>query len=236
MAGALKSELLGQGGHCPLDEKEIVCFVQAREIRALLPDIMETLQFGNVHVTLNALNIFRNMMNHLGKMVLRPITLELADKLLHLFNHVSLLREAEHCRWVLGWNVFSSLCPSWLSWDVYWALQPSRPCPRQLGCSWWCEAPVLGPSPTSVQNTCCQGLLSDCPVAPLLPAPGILPRCRSREVEPKQAACALEALPKGSPVSSLGQCLRSFFDMVGWLREHSEAQALHAGNLLQWFA
>eukprot|EP00076_Gallus_gallus_P011887 XP_015128145.2 maestro heat-like repeat-containing protein family member 7 [Gallus gallus] len=61
----------------------------AREIRALLPDIMETLQFGNVHVTLNALNIFRNMMNHLGKMVLRPITLELADKLLHLFNHVS---------------------------------------------------------------------------------------------------------------------------------------------------
>ena len=129
MAGALKSELLGQGGHCPLDEKEIVCFVQAREIRALLPDIMETLQFGNVHVTLNALNIFRNMMNHLGKMVLRPITLELADKLLHLFNHVSLLREAEHCRWVLGWNVFSSLCPSGLSWDVYWALQPSRPCP-----------------------------------------------------------------------------------------------------------
>ncbi|POI25758.1 hypothetical protein CIB84_010492 [Bambusicola thoracicus] len=61
----------------------------ARGIRALLPDIMETLQFGNMHITLNALSIFRNMMNHLGKMVLRPISLELADKLLHLFNHVS---------------------------------------------------------------------------------------------------------------------------------------------------
>ena len=71
---------------------------------------METLQFGNVHVTLNALNIFRNMMNHLGKMVLRPITLELADKLLHLFNHVSLLREAESRGWVLDRRAITFLC------------------------------------------------------------------------------------------------------------------------------
>ncbi|XP_031463612.1 uncharacterized protein LOC116238195 [Phasianus colchicus] len=61
----------------------------AREIQALLPDIMETLQFGNAHVTLNALTIFKNIMNHLGKMEARPIALELAGKLLYLFNHVS---------------------------------------------------------------------------------------------------------------------------------------------------
>uniref|UniRef100_A0A803Y724 Maestro heat like repeat family member 7 n=1 Tax=Meleagris gallopavo TaxID=9103 RepID=A0A803Y724_MELGA len=61
----------------------------AREIRALLPDVMETLQFGNAHITLNALTIFRNVMNHLGKMEARPIALELAGKLLYLFNHVS---------------------------------------------------------------------------------------------------------------------------------------------------
>ena len=159
-----------------LDEKEIVCFVQAREIQALLPDIMETLQFGNAHVTLNALTIFKNIMNHLGKMEARPIALELAGKLLYLFNHVSLLWKAELCRWVLGWNAFFSLCSSGLSWDVFWALQPSRPHPWQLGCCWRCEAPVLWPSPTTVQSTCCQGLVSDSPVALILPTPGILPR------------------------------------------------------------
>ncbi|XP_021237032.1 maestro heat-like repeat-containing protein family member 7 isoform X2 [Numida meleagris] len=61
----------------------------AREIRTLLPDIMETLQFVSAHITLNVLNIFRNVVNHLGKMEARPIALELAENLLHLFNHVS---------------------------------------------------------------------------------------------------------------------------------------------------
>ena len=58
-------------------------------------------------------------------------------------------------------------------------------------------------------SICCQGLLSDAPWLPLLPAPGILPRCHSREVEAKQAACAPEALLRASPVSSLSQCLGS---------------------------
>ena len=40
----------------------------------------------------------------------------------------------------------------------------------------------------------------------LLPAPGILPRCRSREVEAKRATCAPAALLRTGPVSSLSQC------------------------------
>ncbi|XP_019465792.1 uncharacterized protein LOC109363788 [Meleagris gallopavo] len=72
-----------------------------REIRALLPDIMETQQFANTPVTLKVLNIFRNVMRHLGKRHASPIALELAEKILPLFNHLSLLREAELHRWCL---------------------------------------------------------------------------------------------------------------------------------------
>ncbi|OXB51018.1 UNVERIFIED_CONTAM: hypothetical protein H355_006524, partial [Colinus virginianus] len=59
----------------------------ARRIRILLPDILQALQFDNVEITLKALNIFRNVVNHVGKMEACPVALELADRLLHLFNH-----------------------------------------------------------------------------------------------------------------------------------------------------
>ncbi|OXB66891.1 hypothetical protein ASZ78_013552 [Callipepla squamata] len=60
---------------------------EARRIRTLLPDILQALQFDNVEVILKALNIFRNVVNHVGKMEACPVALELADRLLHLFNH-----------------------------------------------------------------------------------------------------------------------------------------------------
>ena len=65
---------------------------------------------------------------------------------------------------------------------------------------------MLGPSLAAVQSIFCQGLLAECRVLPLLPVPGILPRCHSREMEAKQAACAPGALPRTSPVSSLSWC------------------------------
>ncbi|OXB71935.1 UNVERIFIED_CONTAM: hypothetical protein H355_006924 [Colinus virginianus] len=66
----------------------------ARRIRTLLPDILQALQFDNVEITLKALNMFRNLVNCVGKMEARPIALELADQLRHLFNHeASLIRE-----------------------------------------------------------------------------------------------------------------------------------------------
>ncbi|XP_021237043.1 maestro heat-like repeat family member 5 [Numida meleagris] len=61
----------------------------AREIWALLPDIMETLQFANMHIVLKVLNICRLLMSYLGKREASPIALKLAQKLLPLFNHVS---------------------------------------------------------------------------------------------------------------------------------------------------
>ena len=78
-----------------------MCFVQAREIRTLLPGVMETLRFASTPITLMVLNIFRNAMYHLGKRHASPFALELAEKILPLFNHVSLLWEAELCGWVL---------------------------------------------------------------------------------------------------------------------------------------
>ncbi|XP_015705415.1 maestro heat-like repeat-containing protein family member 7 [Coturnix japonica] len=54
---------------------------------------METLQFANTPIsspiTVKVLNIFRNAMHHLGKRHASPFALELAEKILPLFNHAS---------------------------------------------------------------------------------------------------------------------------------------------------
>ena len=100
---------------------------------------MENLLFANTAITVKVLNIFRNAMHHLGKRHASPFALELAEKILPLFNHVSLLWEAELCGWVLDRSVFSFLSFSGLS---------GMTCPVgsvallavsllvQLGCSW----------------------------------------------------------------------------------------------------
>ena len=87
-----------------------MCFVQAREIRTLLPAVMEALRFANTSITLKVLKIFRNIMCHLGKRHASSIALKLAVKILPLFNHVSLLWEAELHEWVLDRRAFSFLC------------------------------------------------------------------------------------------------------------------------------
>ncbi|NXJ03625.1 MROH7 protein, partial [Odontophorus gujanensis] len=61
----------------------------AREIRALVPGCMQTLPFTNVHIALKLLDIFRNMLNHLGKRDASSFALRLCEKLLPLFSHVS---------------------------------------------------------------------------------------------------------------------------------------------------
>ncbi|XP_040512144.1 uncharacterized protein LOC101748912 isoform X2 [Gallus gallus] len=58
-------------------------------IRALFPEVMETLRFASTPITLKVLNIFRNVMRNLGKRQASPIALQLAEKILPLFNHVS---------------------------------------------------------------------------------------------------------------------------------------------------
>jgi len=87
-----------------------VCFVQAGVIRALFPEVMETLRFASTPITLKVLNIFRNVMRNLGKRQASPVALQLAEKILPLFNHVSLLWEAESRGWVLDRRAIAFLC------------------------------------------------------------------------------------------------------------------------------
>ncbi|KAK2529649.1 hypothetical protein Q9233_006816 [Columba guinea] len=63
-----------------------LCFLQARKITVLLPDIMETMQDTNSDVKRKALLLFRNTMGHLDREEASPIALQLAEKLLPLFD------------------------------------------------------------------------------------------------------------------------------------------------------
>ncbi|XP_019466233.1 uncharacterized protein LOC104915311 isoform X3 [Meleagris gallopavo] len=70
----------------------------ARRIRVLLPEVMGTLRFANTPIALKVLNIFRNVMTHLGKYDATLIAVNLAEDLLPLFNHVaSEVREGSIC-------------------------------------------------------------------------------------------------------------------------------------------
>ncbi|NXI73409.1 MROH7 protein, partial [Anseranas semipalmata] len=55
----------------------------------LLPDIMKTVQYANVHITMKVLKIFTAVMHHLEKREFGHITLELAEMLLPLLNDAS---------------------------------------------------------------------------------------------------------------------------------------------------
>ncbi|KAK4805353.1 hypothetical protein QYF61_003438 [Mycteria americana] len=77
------------GGLSPLHNKETVCFIQARKMAVLLPDIMETLQDANTDVKMKALVFLRNMMAHMKREEASLIALQLAEKLLPLFDDES---------------------------------------------------------------------------------------------------------------------------------------------------
>ncbi|KAM6184402.1 uncharacterized protein WM294_017120 [Sarcoramphus papa] len=61
----------------------------ARKMRVLLEDIVETLESGNEDIQMKALLVFRNMLGHMRRQEASPIALQLAEKLLPLFNHES---------------------------------------------------------------------------------------------------------------------------------------------------
>ena len=76
-----------------------------------------------VPIALKVLNIFRNVMTHLGKREARPIAVELAEKLLPLFNHVSQLLEAEFCGCML--SLLSLLLWTFVGYLLSSAAQPA---------------------------------------------------------------------------------------------------------------
>ena len=83
------------GGLSPFHKKEILCFVQARKMLVLLPDIMETLQNANTDNKTKALLLFRNVMGPMKRKEASPTALQLVEKLLPLFDDVRLLWEPE---------------------------------------------------------------------------------------------------------------------------------------------
>ncbi|XP_040399786.1 uncharacterized protein LOC121063424 isoform X3 [Cygnus olor] len=72
-----------------------------RTLLVLLPDVMNTLQYDNTHITVKALTVFKNVIGYLEKREASPIALALAERLLPLFNNVRLLWVTEPCRWAL---------------------------------------------------------------------------------------------------------------------------------------
>nr|XP_038027892.1 uncharacterized protein LOC113841892 isoform X1 [Anas platyrhynchos] len=76
----------------------------------LLPDVMNTLQYDNTHITMKALTIFKNVIRDLEKKEASPIALALAGRLLPLFNDVS--SEVRECSVLL----FKDLMESVLWW------------------------------------------------------------------------------------------------------------------------
>ena len=70
-------------------------FLQARKIQVVLPDILEALQDTNTDVVLKALLVLSNVMAHVERREASRTALQLAEKLLPLFDHVSLLGEPE---------------------------------------------------------------------------------------------------------------------------------------------
>lgn len=123
-AGAQQPVHFCQGGLSPLHKKETVCFIQARKIPVLLPDIMETLQDANSDVKMKALVLLRNMMGHTKREEASLIALQLVEKLLPLFDDVRLPWEPQPCRWALC----KDSCPS------------AQPCGQHSG-----RAPLLAP-------------------------------------------------------------------------------------------
>lgn len=80
---------------------EILWFIQAREMHILLSDILRTLNNGDTDIKMKALLVFRNLLRHMKRKEASHITLQLAGKLLPLIDDVRLLWEPEPHRWVL---------------------------------------------------------------------------------------------------------------------------------------
>ncbi|XP_074786958.1 uncharacterized protein LOC141972861 isoform X1 [Athene noctua] len=76
----------GGGRLSPLHKQATVCFVQARKMSVLLPDILETLTDANADVKSKALVLFINVMGHMKREEADLISPKLVEKLLPLFD------------------------------------------------------------------------------------------------------------------------------------------------------
>lgn len=88
--------------------KKKLSFIQARKMLVILPCIRELLEDGHSNIKTDVLVIFRNVMRHLERKEASAIAVQLAEKLLPLFDAVRLMGETEPCRWALC----NESCPS----------------------------------------------------------------------------------------------------------------------------
>ena len=98
-------------------------------MQILLPDLIEVLQKGEEHIKTKALVVIQNTMNGLKKTEASPLAVQLAEKLLPLFDEVRLMGQPEPCRWALG----KGSCPS-AQPNFSLAAAPRAPRAAQLHC------------------------------------------------------------------------------------------------------
>jgi len=115
--------------HGPFHKKEVLFRIQARKMQILLPDLIEVLQKGEEHIKTKALVVIQNTMNGLKKTEASPLAVQLAEKLLPLFDEVRLMGQPEPCRWALG----KGSCPS-AQPNFSLAAAPRAPRAAQLHC------------------------------------------------------------------------------------------------------
>jgi len=77
-------------------------------MQVFLPDLMELLQNENEDMKMKALVVIQKLMGHLEKAADSPIAVQLAKKLLPLFDEVRLMGEPKPRRWALGKDIYPS--------------------------------------------------------------------------------------------------------------------------------
>ena len=94
--------------HGTFHKKEVLFYIQARKTKVFLTDLMKVLQNGDEDIRKQALVVTQNVMGHLKKTEASSVAVQLAEKLLPLFDKVRLMGQPEPRRWALG----KDICPS----------------------------------------------------------------------------------------------------------------------------
>ena len=81
--------------HGPFRKKGVLFCIQARKMQVLLSDLMEVLQKGDEHIKTKALVVIQNIMGRLKKREASSVAVQLAEKLLPLFDEVRLMGQPE---------------------------------------------------------------------------------------------------------------------------------------------
>jgi len=140
-------------------KKEVLFYVQARKMQVFLTDLMKLLQKGDERIKTKALFDFQNIMVHLKKTEASPVAVQLAEKLVPVFDEVRLMGQTELHRWTLG----KDMCPSALPCEQHseqgllFCFLTWAPVGRLLGCAAQPSFSLAGASRARVLPSCTAG-------------------------------------------------------------------------------